>query len=152
MKTLFITAMLSLLCFGLNAQTLKVTNYSNCTVNYYVSAVDASCSAGASTVNYSIAPGATAVYTFSTASWTGTVPSSGWQWQLIKEWNGCGTYNFSFPDCSGGVNENVCAVGIPCSGLTTTSCMKMDMTCNSCQAVKTEWKPGSGGDVQVNIW
>lgn len=152
MKTLIISALLSLVCFSMNAQTLKIVNSSNCKVNYYLSAADPACSSTSSTINYGILPGATVAFTFSTATWGGTTPSTGWQWQFIKEWNGCGSYTFPYPDCSGGVNTNVCAVGIPCSGLTAVSCMKMDMSCNSCSAVKTKWTTYPNGDVLVNIW
>lgn len=152
MKTLILGAICSLFLFSANAQTLTVINSSSCKINYYLSATDASCSSSISTVNYGILAGTTVTFSFSSASWSGTPPSSGWQWQFIKEWNGCGTYSFPFPSCSGGVNSNVCGVGIPCSGLATASCMKIDMSCNTCNAVKTEWIPTGGGNVTVKIW
>lgn len=152
MKTMLFTVLLSLCFFSLKAQTITVINNSGCKINYYLSAAKPGCTTSTSTINYGILPGATNSYTFSSATWTGPTPSAGWEWQFIKEWNGCGTYSFLFPDCSGGVNYNVCGVGIPCSGLPTSSCMKIDTSCNLCTGIKTEWIPTGGGNVTVKIW
>lgn len=152
MKTMFLTAVFSLCFLALHAQSITVSNGSNCTVNYYLAATDATCSTSASTINYAIAPGASVTFNFGSATWTGTTPGAGWQWQFIKEWNGCGPYSFAFPSCSGGVNQNVCGVGIPCSGLANASCMVMNTMCNTCSGVKTQWFPTGGGNVAVRIW
>ncbi len=151
MKQLLVAA-LCLLAVSVNAQQIKIVNNSHCTIEYYLSAADPTCSSSTSTISYSIAPLTAVVWSFTTATWGGTPPGSGWMWHFIKEWNACGPYTWVSPDCSSGVNADVCAVGIPCSGIPFTSCMKINTTCNTCQAVKTQWTPLGGGDVLVNIW
>jgi len=151
MKQLLLAA-LCLFAVSANAQLIKITNNSNCTVEYYLSAADGSCSSSVSTINYSIPSMTTVVWDFTTATWGGTPPSAGWMWHFIKEWNPCGPYTWVSPDCSGGVNADVCAVGDPCSSLPLTSCMKTNTLCNTCSAVKTQWTPVGGGDIWVNIW
>lgn len=133
------------------AQTLKIHNASNCTINYYLSAANASCGSSVSSINYSIAPGGTATYTFATTTWSGTAPSTGYIWQFIKEWNACGPYTWVSPDCSTGANHNVCAVGTPCSGIPLFSCMKVNTACNTCSGIKTKWTDYPTGDVYVQI-
>ena len=134
-----------------SAQILKINNQSNCTVNFYLSAADASCASAVSSINYSIAPGAVLTFDFATTSWLGSTPGPGSIWQFVKEWNACGPYNWVSPDCSGGANSNVCAVGTPCSGIPLFSCMKVHPACNTCNGVKTEWTDFAGGDVLVQI-
>lgn len=152
MKNLaFLVALLFMGTFA-GAQDLKVYNGSNCTIEFYLSADGAGCSGGSvSSVNYSIAPGAVMYFTFSTTAWLGTAPSSGDIWSFIKEWNACGPYNWVSPDCSGGANYDVCAVGTPCSGIPLNSCMKINTACNTCNGVKTTWKDYPSGDVSVII-
>lgn len=151
MKQLLVAA-LCLLAVSANAQQIKIANNSNCTVEYYLSAADGSCASSVSSINYSIPPMTTVVWDFTTATWTGPAPTLGWIWHFIKEWNPCGPYAWVSPDCSGGYNYDVCAVGDPCSGIPLTSCMKINTSCNTCQAVKTQWTPVGGGDILVNIW
>lgn len=152
MKKLFFAFLAMFFSVALSAQTLKVHNTSDCTIEFYVSATDAACATSASSINYSIAPGGLMYFDFSTTSWLGTTPGTGWKWNFIKEWNACGPYNWVSPDCSGGANVNVCAVGTPCSGIPLTSCMKINAMCNTCKGVKTEWTDFATGDVYVKIW
>ena len=149
MKNLLITAILSLCCFLVKAQSLTVTNTSGCTINFYVAAAAPGCSPMSSTISYSVLPGASISFpNFAAATWGGPVPPLGWQWSFIKEWNACGVYSWTPPACG----QDVCAVGIPCSGLPLTSCMNINTSCNTCFGVKTSWNPLGGGNVLVKIW
>ncbi len=148
----FLVAVLCLLAVSASAQQIKINNTSACTIEYYLSAADGGCMSSVSTINYSIPPFTTVVWDFTTATWLGTAPTPGWMWHFIKEWNPCGPYTWVSPDCSGGANYDVCAVGDPCSTLPLTSCMKINTSCNTCKAVKTQWIPVGGGDILVNIW
>lgn len=148
MKRLLLTAILGLCCFLVKAQSLTVTNNSLCTVNFYVGADDPTCASVVGTVVYSIPPSGTITFAnFAAASWTGPVPPPTWQWSYIKEWNSCGIMSWTPPNCG----QNICAVGIPCTGLPNTACMIINTTCNTCQAIKTSWNPVIGG-VLVKIW
>ena len=152
MKRLFLAVIAMFLGTFVSAQTLKIHNSSGCTVEFYLNAADAACASSVSSTNYSIAPGAVMVFDFSTTSWLGAAPGATWKWNFIKEWNACGPYNWVSPDCSGGVNVDVCAVGTPCSGIPLQSCMKINNMCNTCKGVKTEWTDFASGDVFVQIW
>jgi hypothetical protein len=148
MKRLLLTAILGLCCFLVKAQSLTVTNASGCTINFYIAATDPTCTSWAGTITYSIPPGGIINFAnFAAATWTGPVPPLGWQWSYSKEWNGCGIMSWTPPACG----QNICAVGIPCSGLPLTACMAINTTCNTCFAIKTSWNPVPGG-VVVKIW
>jgi hypothetical protein len=150
MKRLLLTAILGLCCFLLKAQSFTVTNSSLCTINFYVAAADPTCGSSAATITYSIPPSGTITFaSFAAATWTSPfVPPPGWQWSFIKEWNSCGPMSWTPPACG----QNVCAVGIPCTGLPLTACMIITTTCNTCGAIKTQWIPLGGGNVGVKIW
>ena len=149
MKKMLLTAILGLCCFLVKAQSLTISNTSGCTVNYYIAATDPACSSIAGSVTYSIAPGGSVTFaSFGAVTWSGGTPGTGWQWDYIKEWNSCGPMSWTPPACG----QNVCAVGIPCSGLPTSSCMIITTTCNTCSAIKTQWFALGGGNVGVRIW
>jgi hypothetical protein len=152
MKILIFTALLAVFAFAAKAQTITVKNTSQCTVHYYLAASSPTCSASYSTVNYAIPPGTAVTFTFGTATWGGTPPPAGSVWSFIKEWNPCGPYAWMSPTCSGTPNQNVCAVGIPCSSLPLTSCMVTNTSCNTCSAIKTQWTNLGGGSAHVLIW
>lgn len=152
MKKMLLFCVLSLFTAMAYAQTLTISNTSNCTVNYYLAASDPFCANSAQSISYAIAPGATVTWTFGSITWGSGAPGLGWQWSWIKEWNGCGPYSYGFPNCVGGFNNNVCVVGIPCTTFPFTSCMTMNNICNTCTFVKTQWFPLGGGNVGVRIW
>ena len=152
MKTLLFTALLAVFAFATKAQTITIKNGSQCKVNYYLSAGAPTCSTSYNTVNYTILPGTVVTFTFGTATWATPAPPAGSVWTLIHEWNPCGPYAWMSPTCSGSPNQNVCAVGTPCSGLPLTSCMVTNTTCNTCSAIKTQWTNLGGGSAQVDIW
>jgi hypothetical protein len=149
MKRFLLVAILGLCSFLLKAQSLTVNNISACTINFYLAAADPGCTSMSGTVTYSIPPGGTINFAnFAAATWTGPVPPLGWQWSYIKEWNSCGPMGWTPPACG----NNVCAVGIPCTGLPISACMFITTFCNTCSAVKTQWFPLGGGNVAVRIW
>lgn len=149
MKKMLLTAILGLCCFFVKAQSLTVSNGSACTINYYLAATSPTCTGIVGSVTYSIAPFSSVTFSsFAAVSWSSGTPGVGWQWDYIKEWNSCGPMSWTPPACG----QDVCAVGIACSGLPISSCMNITTTCNTCSAVKTQWFPTGGGNVAIRIW
>ena len=148
MKRMLLTALLGLCCFFVKAQSITISNVSSCTVYYYIAATSSTCSGVASSVVYAIGSSSSVTFpNFSAVTWASTPPGTGWQWSYIKEWNTCGPQSWTPPACG----QNVCAVGIPCSGLPNASCMNITTTCNTCSAIKTQWFT-SGTSTSVRIW
>lgn len=136
------------------SQTITIRNSSACDVAFYLAATDGACNAYASTINYVIPAGSTMNLNFGTATWPSVTPGTGWQWQFIKAWNFCGNYNYLYPNCTGlgTANDDIAAMGIPCSGLGTTQCANMTTSCNNpgCNWIRCYWS-NSGMDVTVYI-
>lgn len=154
MKSFLLVLATIAMTFAAQAQTMNIQNSSACDIRFYVAATDPGCTANASTIQYVLPAGGSMTLTFGSATWSGTTPGLGWQWQFIKAGNFCGPYNYTFPVCTSTAtaNDNVVVMGIPCSGFGQTNCATMTTSCNnpSCNWIRCSWST-FGGNVQVNI-
>lgn len=148
--TLFLAAMA--MAIAAHSQTITIDNASDCSIQYYVTASDGSCSSFVTSIMYMIPPNSSVTHSFGTITWLFTPSFTPTQWRSLKGSNFCGPLTWSYVTCTSSltVNDNLIGLGIPCSGLGLSNCADMDVSCNTCSWIRAIWLT-SGGNTIVSI-